>query len=360
MAGSSTAGALWERLAGLPLTIEEQAYVPLALRVSPEFERRSTIIQLAGAGHSGAGEDVTYAPELHDTDALPQPQVAGEWTLASFSAHIGGLDLFPAPPENPAFRNYRRWAWESAALDLALRQAGTDLPTALGRPARPVRFVSSARIAWPGEEPRPEVLTQLRERVPGLRFKLDADATWDASLLARLAELDVVDAIDFKAYYKGTVVDVEISPQQTLAIAEALPGTTLEDVAPGEATDLIAARFSERLAWDAPIHDWDDVVALPLRARRMNVKPSRIGSIERLLFLYEQLEAEGIETYGGGQFELGPGRGQIILLASIFHPDGANDVAPVAFHDAAPGAELPAPPLQPGSVQGFRWTGDGA
>ena len=35
--------------------------------------------------------------------------------------------------------------------------------------------------------------------------------------------------------------------------------------------------------------------------------------------------------YGGGQFELGPGRGQIQYLASVFHPDGPNDVAPTGF-----------------------------
>ena len=43
--------------------------------------------------------------------------------------------------------------------------------------------------------------------------------------------------------------------------------------------------------------------------------------------------------YGGGQFELGPGRGQIQLLASIFHPDTPNDVAPGGYNvpDRPPG-----------------------
>ena len=36
----------------------------------------------------------------------------------------------------------------------------------------------------------------------------------------------------------------------------------------------------------------------------------------------------GAGAYGGGQFELGPGRGQIQHLASLFHPDAPNDVAP--------------------------------
>ena len=40
---------------------------------------------------------------------------------------------------------YRRWAFESAALDLALRQNGLGLGDALGRAERPVRFVVSTR-----------------------------------------------------------------------------------------------------------------------------------------------------------------------------------------------------------------------
>ena len=36
--------------------------------------------------------------------------------------------------------------------------------------------------------------------------------------------------------------------------------------------------------------------------------------------------------YGGGQFELGIGRTQIQELASLFHPDMPNDVAPAEFN----------------------------
>jgi hypothetical protein len=39
-------------------------------------------------------------------------------------------------------RPLRNWAFESAALDLALRQAGLGLPEALGRSPAPVRFVN--------------------------------------------------------------------------------------------------------------------------------------------------------------------------------------------------------------------------
>ena len=61
--------------------------------------------------------------------------------------------------------------------------------------------------------------------------------------------------------------------------------------------------------------------------------------------------------YGGGQFELGPGRGQIQYLASLFHPDGPNDVAPGGFNEPEVPPGLPSSPL-PVAVEptGFRWT----
>ena len=79
-----------------------------------------------GAGHEGLGEDVTYENADHDALAAAGAvlALAGTWTLASFSDHLQTLDLFPAPPHDEVYRNYRAWAFESAALDLALRQAG--------------------------------------------------------------------------------------------------------------------------------------------------------------------------------------------------------------------------------------------
>ena len=46
--------------------------------------------------------------------------------------------------------------------------------------------------------------------------------------------------------------------------------------------------------------------------------------------------------------ELGVGRGQIELLASLFHPDAPNDVAPSAFNAPEPPAGLPDEPAGPG------------
>lgn len=350
--------AAWERLAALPLTIESVDLEFPSLKVG-EWERVTTVIGLKGLGDTGLGEDVTYESEEHEKvrAAAPVVDAVGTWTLGSFCAKVAETDLFPAgDPDHDVSRRYRRWAWESAALDLALRQADTDLATALDRAPRPVTFVSSAKV---GNPPSVDALRPLLDAVPDLRFKLDAGADWDDAFLADLARLDRADCIDFKAFYTGTVVDVDISPKDTLRIAEALPSATLEDVAPGKATKLVAEENAERLSWDAPILGVAEIKALPIKAKRMNVKPSRIGSIEELLRVHDRLDKLGAERYGGGQFELSVGRGQIILLASLLHPDGANDVAPVEFHAFKAGDAVPSSPLEaPSELRGFRWPTD--
>src|SRR5918995_4467611 len=139
----------YAQIADLPLTIQSHELERLEHPVSSEFTRVTTVVHLRGAGEEGLGEDVIYNPEDHERfrgpgAALP---LAGEWTIDSFSRHLDGLELFPEPPEMKAFRDYRRWAFESAALDLALRQGGTSLAEAIARTPRPVRFVVSTRAS---------------------------------------------------------------------------------------------------------------------------------------------------------------------------------------------------------------------
>ena len=96
--------------------------------------------------------------------------------------------------------------------------------------------------------------------------------------------------------------------------------------------------------------------ALPFPPRVLNSKPSRFGSVGRLLDFYDACAERGIRLYGGGQFELGPGRGQIQYLASLFHPDAPNDVAPAAFNVVPLPAGLPSSPLAvTPEPTGFRW-----
>ena len=63
---------------------------------------------------------------------------------------------------------------------------------------------------------------------------------------------------------------------------------------------------------------------------------------------------DGVAMYGGGQFELGIGRVQIQELASLFHADMPNDVAPSAFNQPEIPEGVPEPPLPPPQAFGSK------
>jgi len=345
----------WERLAGLELRIEDYSLEPLQAKVSSAFERKSTIIRLRGDGEEGLGEDVTYDAVDHEIlqAAGPTLPLAGEYTIESFSAHLAGLELFPEPPAREVSSRYRTWAYESAALDLALRQANTTLHEALAREPQPVRFVVSLRL---GEPPTLQPISQRLALYPSLRFKLDPTSSWDEPLIAELVATGAVDSVDFKGYYSGSIVDQPADPILYHRVVEAFPQAWIEDPALTPETDAVLAAHRERFSWDAPIHSIADIEALPYPPRMVNIKPSRLGGLRNLLDAYDYCAERGIGNYGGGQFELGVGRGQNQYLASLFHADAPNDVAPTGFNLPTTPAGLPASPLAPmPSDSGFRW-----
>ncbi len=345
----------WEKLAGLELEIEDYALEPLQATVSSDFERKSTVIRLRGAGEEGLGEDVTYDAVDHDIlqAAGPTLPLAGRFTIASFSAHLAELQLFPEPPQREVSSRYRTWAYESAALDLALRQAGVALHRALGREPQPVRFVVSLRL---GEPPTLEPLRERLEHYPGLRFKLDPTSSWNEQLIAELVATGAVDSVDFKGLYVGSIVDQPADPVLYHRVVEAFPRAWIEDPALTPETDAVLAPHRERFSWDAPIHSIADIEALTYPPRMVNIKPSRLGGLRNLLDAYDYCAERHIGNYGGGQFELGVGRGQNQYLASLFHADAPNDVAPSGFNLPTPPADLPSSPLAPApSATGFRW-----
>jgi len=345
----------WERLAGLELRIEEYALERLERDLGHDFVRVCTVVRLRGGGHEGLGEDVTYAVGDHDAlqAAGPTLPLAGQWTLASFSEHLAALDLFPAPPSSEVFRLYRRWGFESAALDLALRQAGISLHEQIGRAPQPLRFVSSLRL------PEPPTLEPIEQRLaqhPDLAFKLDPTPSWDGALVGELAERASVAVCDLKGHYVGTIVDNPPDPALYRRVLEAFPDAWIEDPALTPDTEAVLAPHHDRITWDAPIHSVADVHGLPFAPRTLNVKPSRLGSVRELIALYDYCEAERIGLYGGGQTELGVGRGQIQYLASLFHAQAPNDVAPAAYNFTPLPDDLPGSPLEPApSNIGFRW-----
>jgi hypothetical protein len=324
----------YDAVKDLQLEIDGYELEPLEQEVARGFTLRRTVVVLRGGGEEGRGEEVDYDPDAQQRFQARRGElpVVGRHTLDSFSLLQAGQT------------EYRRWAFESAALDLALRQAGRSLGEAVGREARPLRFVVSTRVAnvegW-------------RALYPELHFKLDPDREWTDETIARLADAGVVDTVDFKGIYRaefGSPPDPELYAR----IAEAFPQAWIEDPALTPETLAVLEPHRDRITWDAAIHEWSDVEALPFRPRCLNSKPSRFGSVQRLFDFYDACEREGVALYGGGQFELGAGRDQIQLLASLFHADAPNDVAPAGFNATEPLTGLPTPPLSLSPLPGFR------
>jgi hypothetical protein len=342
----------WDKLASLPVEIERYHFEALELVFSEQFTRHTTAITLQGGGEEGVGEDVVYDSEDHFAmrEAGPNLPVAGSWTIGSLSDHLAELDLFPTrAPERPPSRLYRRWAFESAALDLGLRQAGRSLPEQLDRELSPLNYVVSMRLggAPGGDQPETsERLIDVLSRYPSTRFKLDPTNQWTDELIEELAATGAVDSLDLKGQYKGTPVDVDTDPELYHKVAEGFPDAWLEDPDVNADTRPILERYRDRITWDAPIHSVDDILALEWKPRTVNIKPSRVGSLVELCRAYDFCDSEGIGAYGGGQTELGVGRDHIQYLAAIFHPDTPNDVAPGGFNMPKVPDGLPESPLQ--------------
>ncbi len=340
---ATTPTATYARLAALPLRVEAYELTALELAVNDGYTRLTTVVHLHGDGQEGQGEDTTYAPpdQVAFRAAGTVMPLAGDWTVDSFSTHLATLDLFPSGTSNADFLNFRRWAFESAALDLALRQAGLSLATALGRVSRPISFVVS-----PGPHNPADTIDAHLKLYPGQRFKLMLTAQWDDATVAALASTGVIDIVDLKGQYDEAVpVAVRPDPELYRRVLHAFDKAWIEDPGVTAATEHVLRDHYHRITWDAPIRCAADIADRPVRPRMINMKPSRFGSVRALMDAYDHCARNGIATYGGGQFELGPGRAQIQLLASIFHPDAPNDAAPCAFNQRVLRRGLPTSPL---------------
>jgi hypothetical protein len=322
----------------------------------------TTVVELRGDGETGRGEDVTYETEDHDSLHGAHGagdlgwDLAGSYTVDAFSTALADVDLFPEPPQRETARHYRRWAAESAALDLALRQADTSLAAALDRTYDPLRFVVSTRLT-PEDDPTADRVREWLAVDPGLEFKLDPTPAWSAALLDDLAATDSVRILDLKGYYEGTEVDTEADPDRYRAVLETFPEAVVEDALFTPETEPVLEPAADRLSWDYPVTDVASVKALPVEPEWLNVKPSRFGTVADLLDTVEYCLDRGVTMYGGGQYELDVGREHIHALASAFYPDAPNDVAPRAYNAPEPHADVPASPLAPpADPTGLGWS----
>ncbi len=356
LGAATPADATYARVAELPLQIDRCELVPLVRDTTSGFTKISAVVRLTGGGEEGEGEDITWdqidqIEHLRHAGSLSW--LRGQRTLDEFSTLLGLADLFPVAPIRDSARDYRRWAFESAALDLALRQSGLSLQDAVGRQARPMTFVVSMRIA---DAAGVASLRALRRADPTLRFKLDPLPSWDDALLAELTSLAAIDVVDMKGLYRNATVATEPDPDLYRRVFAALPEAWIEDPAIVDDTMELLDRHRDRITWDVPIGSVGDIEALPWPPRVLNLKPARFRSIRRLFETYDHCEAQGIRAYGGGMFEQGPGRGQLQYLASLFHPHGPNDLAPVGYNLTTDTGRLPGSPLPPEPHEtGFRW-----
>jgi hypothetical protein len=218
--------------------------------------------------------------------------------------------------------------------------------------------VVSMRLgSWEQEGPeKPDRALNLLERYPGTKLKLDPTNNWTQELVEQLVATGAVDSLDLKGQYKGTPVDVVTDPELYRMVIEAFPNAWLEDPDVNDETRPLLDAVSERVTWDAPIHSVTDVLERPWKPHMVNIKPSRFGPLSNLFEMYDWCEREGVRAYGGGQTELGPGRGHIQYLASLFHPDTPNDTAPSGYNNPQLPEGLPTSPLEPRiAPAGFRW-----
>ena len=350
---------LYDAVSALPLRIEGYDLSHPERDTSSGFTRTTTVVSLYGEGNTGRGEDVTYESEAHDAlrDVDDPFELAGTYTVDSFSGSISETDLFCGrSPDQSAFRRYRRWAFESAALDLALKQAETDLATRLDRTYDPVRFVVSTRLDDP---PTGDRIDAWLRRDPELEFKLDPTPAWTEALVERLAATDAVRTVDLKGYYEGTDVDQSADPELYELVVEGFPGALIEDPELTDETRPLFDGHKERVAWDYPIDGVESVESLPWDPEWLNIKPSRFGSIRSLFETIEYCREHGIDCYGGGQFELDVGRTHLHALASLFYPEGPNDVAPRGYNAPTHSDGLPSSPLSPpDDPSGMMWKAD--
>jgi hypothetical protein len=315
--------ALYDAVRDLELELEAFTTERRETAVSSEFVRVTTTVVLSGRGQVGQGEDVTYQAELHGD--FPALGVRGRMTVGDYSEHV----------ESYGLDDYRRWAFESAALDLALRQQGLSLGAAVGHDYLQVRFVVSTRL-----EIRPWL-----DVYPNLEFKLDPLSAWTDEHMREIAATGRVRVLDLKGQYEGTPVDQPADARLYRSVVTAFPDAVLEDPKLTAETRDALRGAEERWSWDAPIHSAADIAERD--PRFCNIKPSRFGTVCRLLDAIDHCNERGITMYGGGQFELGPGREQIQALASLFYADAPNDVAPADYNIGGPRPGLPQSPLPP-------------
>ncbi len=323
---AARAAALAAALRALPVDVEDVEIRIDAVDVPsyPAEPRPTSLVRIGGRGETGWGEHVGWTLAAHEAFRERTREVvrSGPTTVADWSRSLR------ARLEEP----YDRAALEAAAIDLALRQHGLDLASTIRVTPRATRYVVSFDASPDPAAPIERVLG----RAPEIGAKVDVDPAWSDDAWLRLRETDRVVVLDWKR--TGTTADHDRA-------ATLFPTALHEDPGPPpcRGTEALAPRRSLDLPF---AHARSLVPPWPVAA---NVKPARMGGVLEALEGVAFCAAQGIDVYLGGMFELGPGRRQLLALASLLAPDGPNDIAPIPRSTTPP--DWPprlAPPAGPG------------
>ena len=264
--------------------------------------------------------------------------LAGEWTLRLASPSTSaGSTLFPgaAPPDR------RSTATTAAGASRARRSTSR-----CARPARSLADVARPRAA-PGHVRRllaagrpADARARSRAGSPPTRTcasSSTATPDWDDELIDGLVETGAVDSIDFKGAYKGTPVDVETDPAFYRRDRRGVPGRLARGPRPRDRGRARGAASRTTTASPGTRRSTRSTTSsrMPRAAAARSTSSRRASaSLEALFAGYDFCAERGMGAYGGGQYELGVGRGQIQYLAALFHPDAPNDIAPSGLRRA--------------------------
>ena len=289
-------------------------------------------------------------PRRARADRFPQLELAGDWTLDSFSSSSTGSTSSP-----PARRPGRLPRLPPLGLRIGGARSGAAPGGAVARPPHSgastarCRFVSSTRATS---------LEPWLALYPDLRFKLDPTPDWTDEFIAALAARRIAST---SSTSRGSTTapssTTRPTPSSTRRVAEAF-SRRVDRGSGADARDGARARAASRPRSPGTRRSTHGRTSRRCLSRRscLNSKPSRFGSLARLFDFYDRCAERGIALYGGGQFELGVGRGQIQLLASLFHPPTGRTTSRLAATTRpSRSAGLETSPLEPHAERiGFR------
>lgn len=293
---------------------------------------RTSTINIYGDGKTGYGEDVTFLPQYHDDlEGVCRRVVANDHlTLGEFVKSIRELEIFGVKPNDHESVCCRRWAFESAALNLALKQNSKSIGDFTNIQWVNPSYVVSLRVQSPKEIDR---IKSILDILPSQKFKVDATSSWSDQMVYELASLNCISIVDLKGHYLNTPLEQSADMNLYHQVFEGLSDSYVEDPLICSETESLINFHRNRVTWDAPIFSSFDLDRMPVPGVGVNIKPSRCGGLRELIDLYDYCRKSARFTYFGGQYEVSIGREQNQYLAGLLCPNNFNDIAPTYFND---------------------------